>query len=257
MSTLEAKQKNTMAVAFRWSIALLLLLVLFVPVPVLAVPPDVRDDAFSVQEDSDDDDPENQLDVLFNDEPLPGVPFIIVGVTQGTHGRARVIGGGTLVTYQPDPDFYGTDQFTYVVPDGSGDFLRATVRITVRGINDPPIARDDTATTPEDQSVIIDVLDNDTDIDGTPDPGTVRRVSGPSNGRVTVNQRQLTLSQLTEILKRVTSHLEGQTVIVRGDAETRHQDIMSVLDACTKANVWMISFAALNDPPVAKATSGG
>ena len=42
----------------------------------------------------------------------------------------------------------------------------ATVTITVNDVNDPPVANDDSATTDEDTPVTIDILDNDTDIDG-------------------------------------------------------------------------------------------
>jgi uncharacterized repeat protein (TIGR01451 family) len=54
-------------------------------------------------------------------------------------------------------------------------------------INNPPVAVDDTATTPEDTAVWIDVLDNDYDIDGTLDPSTVTVTSDPSNGSTIVN----------------------------------------------------------------------
>jgi hypothetical protein len=42
----------------------------------------------------------------------------------------------------------------------------ATVTITVNPVNDAPIANDDTATTPVDTPVDIDVLANDVDVDG-------------------------------------------------------------------------------------------
>ncbi|MGH1459803.1 MAG: Ig-like domain-containing protein, partial [Paracoccaceae bacterium] len=35
-------------------------------------------------------------------------------------------------------------------------------------MNDPPVAEDDAATTDEDTPVTIDVLGNDTDVDGDP-----------------------------------------------------------------------------------------
>ena len=50
--------------------------------------------------------------------------------------------------------------------DGNCD--TATVTVTVNDVNDPPVANDDSATTDEDTPVTIDILDNDTDIDGTP-----------------------------------------------------------------------------------------
>src|SRR3990172_8835484 len=53
--------------------------------------------------------------------------------------------------------------------------------------NNPPVANDDVASTTEDTSVVIDVLINDTDSDGTLDPATVTVVSGPVSGTTSVN----------------------------------------------------------------------
>src|SRR3972149_3130866 len=53
--------------------------------------------------------------------------------------------------------------------------------------NNPPVANDDVASTTEDTSVVIDVLINDTDADGTLDPATVTVVSGPVSGTTSVN----------------------------------------------------------------------
>ena len=47
------------------------------------------------------------------------------------------------IDYTPDPDFFGTDSFTYEVCDVDGDCDTATVDITVSGINDGPDAVDD------------------------------------------------------------------------------------------------------------------
>ena len=44
--------------------------------------------------------------------------------------------------------------------------------------NNPPIANDDISSTTENTAVVIDVLINDTDSDGTLDPSTVTVVSG-------------------------------------------------------------------------------
>lgn len=242
MPTLEIQPtfNNPIAVALRWTICLLLLFAASVPVPVLAVPPEANDDEFTVLEDSDDS--ENPLDVLENDTPLPSRQFIIVGVTQGTHGSVNIIGGGTLVTYQPEPDFDGTDDFTYFVDDGSGKILRANVHIIVQGINDPPIARDDSAATDEDRSVVIDVLDNDTDIDGNLNPASVARISGPSQGRVTVDPSS------GEITYRPNDDWHGQdafTYRVCDDGSPRPP-------RCAQANV-EITVRPVSDRPIADA----
>jgi len=58
------------------------------------------------------------------------------------------------------------DTFVYEVSDGNGGTDTATVTVTVTGVNDAPDAVDDTAETNEDETVTIQVLDNDTDVDG-------------------------------------------------------------------------------------------
>jgi Ca2+-binding RTX toxin-like protein len=50
-----------------------------------------------------------------------------------------------------------------------------------------PDANDDASTTVKDTKTVVDVLANDTDIDGTLDPATVTIVDGPDNGSVLVD----------------------------------------------------------------------
>ncbi|ELB2938435.1 tandem-95 repeat protein, partial [Vibrio alginolyticus] len=91
------------------------------------------------------------------------------------------------VTYTPNDNYHGADSFTYIVTSG-GVSESTTVNVDVTPVNDAPVANDDTATTQEDTAVTIDVLPNDTDIDGDKlsidsasvpsDQGTVEIVDG-------------------------------------------------------------------------------
>ncbi|MFW1089961.1 tandem-95 repeat protein, partial [Vibrio parahaemolyticus] len=69
------------------------------------------------------------------------------------------------VTYTPNDNYVGKDTFTYVVTSG-GVSESTAVEVNVTPVNDAPVAKDDIATTQEDTAVTIDVLPNDTDIDG-------------------------------------------------------------------------------------------
>ena len=53
--------------------------------------------------------------------------------------------------------------------------------------NQPPVANDDSATTPEDTPVTIDAAANDLDVDGNLVPSSATVTSGPTNGAVTNN----------------------------------------------------------------------
>jgi hypothetical protein len=66
------------------------------------------------------------------------------------------------------------------------------VSVTVTPVSDPPVANNDSASTVEDTSVLIDVAANDTDADGDLDPTTANTscnptCSGPSNGTLVNN----------------------------------------------------------------------
>ncbi|MCA9247386.1 MAG: M36 family metallopeptidase, partial [Planctomycetales bacterium] len=122
------------------------------------------DDEFSVDEDSTD----NELDVTRNDAPGPNNDTIlIVDVNgQGTsgfialdHGVLEVLPGTVL--YTPDPDFVGTDTFTYTVRDEVGNEATATATIHVLDVNDGPTAVDDELIAFNDRDSMLDVLAND------------------------------------------------------------------------------------------------
>ncbi|MFD2451596.1 Ig-like domain-containing protein [Ideonella paludis] len=68
------------------------------------------------------------------------------------------------------------DIFTYTVTDPAGKTATTTLTITVTGVNDGPVAIDDSALTPVGTPVTIPVLGNDTDPDG--EPLTVTQVDG-------------------------------------------------------------------------------
>ena len=119
-----------------------------------------------------------RIDVLANDSDADGDDLDVQTVTQPSHGS--VANDGTSVVYTPEPDFHGTDTFSYTISDGRGGTDTATVEVTVRSVNDGPVAQDDSGGTDEDVPVTVDVLANDSDPDG--DDLVIDSVTQPSNG---------------------------------------------------------------------------
>ncbi len=128
------------------------------------------------------------VDVLENDHDIDGDAITVSSVTQGTDGTVTINSDGT-VRYTPDPNFNGSDSFTYVVEDAKGETDSATVIVTVNAVNNRPVARDDSGVTSEENAVSIAVLNNDTDADG--DALTVQSVTQASGGTVTVNANEI------------------------------------------------------------------
>ncbi|MBU7005561.1 Ig-like domain-containing protein [Phosphitispora fastidiosa] len=104
------------------------------------------------------------VDVLVNDTDVDGDTLSIAGFAQGTNGT--VAQEGDSLRYTPDANYNGADSFSYTISDGNGGTVTATVNVTVTPVNDQPVAANDSAVVDEDSTVLIDVLLNDTDIDG-------------------------------------------------------------------------------------------
>ena len=124
------------------------------------------------------------IDVLSNDEDLDGDTLTLDSLTQPTNGLA-VINEDATVSYTPASNFNGSDSFDYTVSDGQSGTDTAAVTVTVIPIEDAPIAVDDSASTPPEVAVIIDILSNDEDPDG--DSLTVSSLTQPANGSVVMN----------------------------------------------------------------------
>jgi VCBS repeat-containing protein len=97
--------------------------------------PHAGDDASTVLEDSG----ASIITVLSNDtDPDTGQSLTISAVTQGAHGTVLIAGAGHWVTYAPNANYFGSDQFTYSVSDGHNGSATATVNVTVTAVNDVP-----------------------------------------------------------------------------------------------------------------------
>ena len=145
-----------------------------------------------------------QNDAYSNPEDLPlnvGVPGVL-GNDGGASPTAQLFSPVTVGTltlnpngsfdYTPPAGFNGTATFQYQAVDGGTPSNVATVTITVTGVNDPPVANNDTATGTSGAPIQIAVLANDSDPDGN--PLSVSAVSTPTamGGTVTHNGQTVT-----------------------------------------------------------------
>lgn len=106
------------------------------------------------------------INVLGNDSDADGDPLTVTSATS-PDGTVTINPDGTIV-FTPNADFNGATTISYAISDGNGGTATATVNVTVAPVNDAPVANPDSATTPEDTTVNIAPLGNDTDIDGDP-----------------------------------------------------------------------------------------
>ena len=128
------------------------------------------------------------VDVLANDSDQDGdVAALTVTATDGASGTT-VVESDRSVTYSNNNGVAGsTDTFTYTITDAAGASDTATVTLTlIAPPNIAPVAMDDTAEVEEGRLVVIDVLANDSDADGseTIDVSTVTISQAPANGAV-------------------------------------------------------------------------
>src|SRR4029450_8065327 len=123
--------------------------------------------------------------VLKTAPEFDGRPLTVPPVAGATVGVQFGLASGALLTlnadgsyvYNPNGKFEslgtgvnGSDSFSYTVSDGKGGTDTATVNLTITGVNDAPVAVDDTGTTNENTALNViaanGVLKNDTDGEG-------------------------------------------------------------------------------------------
>lgn len=125
------------------------------------------------------------LNVLANDrDPDTSIDPRTVEIGQlAGHGTAIAQSTGRI-DYRPAAGFRGVDTFTYRVRDALGAISNeATVTVT---INTPPLAVADFVRTSLATPIVIDVLRNDSDQDGTLNRSSVVVGSGPDVGTASV-----------------------------------------------------------------------
>src|SRR5207247_1120305 len=147
-------------------------------------PPVARDDSYATDEDT-------ALTiaapgVLANDSDIDGDALTASAITAPAHGSLTLNSNGSFA-YTQIGRAKGRDTVTDKGSDGQAD-ATATVSLTVRAVNDAPVAVDDSYATDEDTALIIaapGVIANDSDADG--DILTATVITAPAHGVLTLN----------------------------------------------------------------------
>ena len=131
------------------------------------------DDIYSIAEDETltlaplnlDSDPDGDILIVtsINGTNLTGTTQLIT-VANGTVN----ISASGVTTFTPDANFNSpvAIRIPYILSDGNGGTATANMFITVTAVNDNPVAVDDTYTVAEDETITLDPLNFDSDIDG-------------------------------------------------------------------------------------------
>jgi ELWxxDGT repeat protein/VCBS repeat-containing protein len=126
--------------------------------------------------------------VLANDADIDGDTLRVSLAGGAAHGVVRLHADGSF-SYRPDPDYNGTDEFTYTVSDGIDASPVTTVAITISPVNDAPRTVSDAYAVDEDNTLTVaavsGVLVNDFDVEN--DPITAQLARQPQHGAVTLN----------------------------------------------------------------------
>ncbi|MCZ6362371.1 tandem-95 repeat protein [Vibrio parahaemolyticus] len=170
------------------------------------------------------------INVLGNDTFESTDKVVSLDAENGPKNGTVIVNNDGTVTYTPNDNYVGKDTFTYIVTSG-GVSESTTVEVNVTPVNDAPVAKDDIATTQEDTAVTIDVLPNDTDVDG--DKLSIQSASVPeAQGKVEIVDGKLVFTPAENF---------------NGDAEITY----TVTDgALTDQATVKVTVNAVNDTPV-------
>ncbi len=178
--------------------------------------------------------------VTLTGSDVEGEPLAFRIVTGPSHGT--VSGTAPDLVYTPEPNFFGSDLFTYVASASSAggmavDSGAATVSLSVASVNDPPAATGSAVTTDEDVPVQVALTGSDP-VEGS--ALTYAIVTPPARGTLTGTAPSLTYVPSTDAngADRFTFRVNDGT------------------DSSAEAEV-TVAIAPVNDRPVAVAQSVG
>lgn len=162
------------------------------------LPPSAQGETFTLPEDG----RLSGVSLLANDSDPDRDPLQLAGYSGGDHGTLTVLPDGG-VDYRPAPDFHGRDAISYTVSDGRGGSATARATLVITPVNDFPAAHDDRFTAIAGEEILLDVLANDSDVDGD-----ALRITAASTGHGTA-----TLPSGTRIAYRSPSGFSGNALV--------------------------------------------
>jgi len=152
------------------------------------VPPVAVDDSLTLDEDSN----AMNVNVLSNDTDGDDDALSAQLDTDPSHGTANCHSNG-MCSYQPDGNFNGHDSFTYSVSDDHDGSDEGTVDITVRPVNDVPVALTKMASTDFQTPVEVNMSTVIADLE-TPDAQLSVIVATPHHGTASVSNQSITFT---------------------------------------------------------------
>lgn len=129
-----------------------------------------------------DEDSSITIAVLNNDSDPDNDTLSIISIGSAAHGTATI--SGNTIIYRPVINYFGSDTFSYTTSDGFGGNASAQVTILVNPVNDAPVANPDSAKVIKGNAATINVLANDSDVDG--DSLTLASLTKPTKGTATI-----------------------------------------------------------------------
>ena len=174
------------------------------------------------------------IDVIANDTDVDGDTLSLTAATTAGTGTVAINSDGLSVDYTPADNFNGTEVITYTVSDGTLTDATGTLTITVKPVNDAPVAVANTLTVSEDAALTsTDVIANDTDVDG--DTLSLTAATTAGTGTVAVNADGLSVDYSPA------ANFNGTEVITYTVSDGKLTDATGTLT---------VTVTAVNDTPV-------
>ena len=70
-----------------------------------------------------------------------------------------------------------------------------------------------------------------------------------NKGRISIARTYMSPEYLYTVMRKtVNDHGQSTPVVIRGDGLAKHEAVRQIMDACTRAGLWKVKFAAVKEP---------